>query len=160
MTSNTLPEYENYFKEIARTNKLIKGFVMGGADDIISASRSDINYPGLWLEIPNMVFTDNGTDQIEGQRHGAITVLKNGEYTPAQKAAVLQECETILLQILGKMRKDRKARLFSFSLHGSTAEAISQLFVDNDYGWRLEFHIDKNIEVCYHAEHWDSEKTL
>jgi hypothetical protein len=95
-----------------------------------------------------------------GQRHGAITIFKNGQYSSAEKVAVLHECETILLQVLGKMRKDRKARVFSFSLNGSAAEAIGQLFVDNDYGWRLEFHIDKDIPVCYHAEHWDNAKQI
>lgn len=161
MQSNKLTDYVAYFREIARTNTRIKGFYHGNADEIIGATRTEINYPALWLETPSLVLTDNGAQQIMGNRVGAITILKNAPTdNQEQKDLILEECEEILLQCLAKMRKDRKERLISFNFNGSHIDAIAPLSTDNDHGFRLEFHLDKFIEICFDSTQWDDSKTL
>lgn len=153
--TNTLTYFIDYFRNIAAKHVDVKDFVHGASGDILAKTRSSLQYPCLWLETPNLQFHDNDTLQLTADRIGAFVVLWNApNKTPEQIDVIWADCEQIVYDVLGRMVRDRKQRKFQFSLNGTSAEAISQMFTDKDFGWRVEFKMGKEVPICFDATKW------
>jgi hypothetical protein len=157
---NSFTEFLEYFQTLALQHVDIKDFVHGPSVDIIAKSRSELKYPCLWLETPSTVVYDNNAKNTTADRICAFVVLENlPNALPAQRDALWQKLEEITFDLLSRMRKDKQARQFIFDMDGNgiPVEPISQLFVDNDYGWRVEFRINKFLPLCFNPLKWSSE---
>jgi len=157
MEPEKLPDFINYFRQLAAANRALAGsFVHGATGRIIAGSRSGITYPCLWLETPTLGFEEKDGTAPLGKRKCAFVVLQkvpNDDYA-AQDAGWAQ-AEDIALQVLSYMLRDRKARKFSFSLNERDLEPIATITVDNEIGWRLEFELAQYAPaVAYDATKW------
>jgi len=152
---NTLTGFISYFRNMADKHVAIEDFFHGASGDILSKSRSNLKYPCLWLETPSLVFQDNDAEQITADRIGAFVILWNApNKKPAELDVIWADCELMVYDVLARMRRDRKKGKFNFSLNGTSAEAISQMFTDNDYGWRVEFKMGKFVPICFDKTKW------
>lgn len=156
MLANNLTDFIAYFKTISEQHKEIKSFVHGPSQRIVSQTRSDLEYPCLWLETPSTIITENGADNVQGNRVGAFVVLKNAQVdSTEQEDLIWAETESIALDIISKIKRDQKLHSFRLSFKNIPLEPISTLFIDNDYGWRIEFRLENNIELCYNPAKWN-----
>ncbi|RDC63294.1 hypothetical protein [Adhaeribacter pallidiroseus] len=102
-----------------------------------------------------MKFTDNEANQITGNRYGALIILWNApDASETELDEIWEKTENIALDILSRMRKDRKEHRFFINLSQVQLDPVSTLFIDSDYGWRMEFSLDKPINICYNPANW------
>jgi len=153
--TNTLPFYIDYFRNLSEKHITLEDFHHGASGDIIGKSRSNLKYPCLWLETPNLQFQDNDAEHLTADRIGAFVILWNApNKKPEEIDVIWADCEQIVFDVLGRMVRDRKQRKFYFSLNGTSAEAISQMFTDKDFGWRVEFKMGKEVPICFDKTKW------
>lgn len=154
--TNTLPHFIDYFRQLATEHVELKGsFMHGAAGRIIGGTRSGISYPLLWLETPSLTFSDKDGTAPLGQRHSAFVVLHNATSSYADQDAKWASTERIALDVLSRLRRDHKARRFSFSLDGGQLEAVATLTVDNEIGWRFELALGEYVPLPYEAARWE-----
>ncbi len=145
----TFRQYKAYFKQLAAMLPEIKSFVHGGSDRIMSASRSDLQYPCFWLETPGMAPKKNDAGHATADRIGGIVILMNSpDADPDAQDLIWEQTEDIIIKVLAQMIKDSKARKINFDVNSAQVDAISTLFVDNDFGWRMEFKFNSDINLC------------
>jgi len=146
MEPNKLPDFIDYFRQLAAGHVELKTFVHGAAGRIISGSRSGITYPCLWLETPTLGFSEKDGTAPLGRRHCAFVVLEKvpGDDYEAQDAG-WAATEQIALDVLSYMLRDRKARKFTFMLNERPLEPVATLTVDNEIGWRFEFELEQYL---------------
>lgn len=156
MLTNSFDGFIQYFRTLAAEHVGLRHFAHGPAQRILSNTRSGFQYPCLWLETPSLKLTEKDGTDPDGLRQCAFVVLTQckGGYDEQDKAWA--DTEQIALDIIARMRKDRKLRLFSFdgNVH---LEAISTLTVDNDFGWRVEFETSKTTGLCYVQAVWETQ---
>jgi hypothetical protein len=156
MEGNTLTAFIAYFRELATLHVALAGsFVHGAAGRIISGTRTSIKYPCLWLETPTMVLTEKDGTVPDGRRSCAFAILKSvplNDYN-AQDLG-WEETERLALDVISRMRRDRKARKFSFIINNAQLEPVATLTVDNEIGWRFEFELGNPVPVCYEPARW------
>ncbi|WP_460578055.1 hypothetical protein [Hymenobacter coalescens] len=155
MERNTLTHFIQYFRQLAAEHVELKCFVHGPTARIVDSSRSGTTYPCLWLETPSLQFFDKDGTAPNGQRRAAFVVLlqkAKGDYD-AQDLQ-WEAAERLALDVLSRLRRDKKARRFTFSLDGGELEPINTLTVDNEIGYRFEFELGKVVELCYDKSRW------
>jgi hypothetical protein len=155
MDSNTLTSFIAYFRRLAAEHVELQSFVHGATARIIESSRSGVTYPCLWLETPALIFSDKDGTAPDGRRVAAFVVLlqkSRGDYD-AQDLE-WERAERLALDVLSRLRRDQKARRFTFELHGGQLEPINTLTVDNEIGYRFEFELGQPVPLCYDATRW------
>ncbi|MDO7851580.1 hypothetical protein [Hymenobacter convexus] len=157
MEPNKLPDFIDYFRQLATANLSLNGsFVHGAAGRILSQSRSGLDYPCLWLETPSLAFEEKDGTAPLGKRRCAWVVLQKVPHDDyeAQDAGWAQ-AEHLALQVLSRMLRDRKKRRFHFSLNTNPLEPIATITVDNEIGFRLEFELEQYVpDLAYNAALW------
>ena len=160
MEPNTLPDFVDYFRQLARANLALAGsFVHGAAGRILSQSRSRLTYPCLWLETPSLAFEEkDGTAPLGKRRCAWVVLVKVPSDDYAAQDAGWARAEHLALQVLSRMLRDRKKRKFHFSLNPSPLEPVATLTVDNEIGFRLEFELEQYVpDLAYDAAQWAEE---
>lgn len=147
-------EIKAYFQEIASLHPSLKSFVHGDVRRFTAATRSELEYPCLWLETPNQKFEDN--DTFTGViNSAAFIVLKNAETGDADAQDLIwSETNEIVWDIISKIRQDSGGRSQFINSKFFSIDPLDTLFVANDYGWRVEFTIKKKKALCYNPELW------
>ncbi|MGI4870648.1 MAG: hypothetical protein ACRYFX_05650 [Janthinobacterium lividum] len=154
----TLSEFIAYFRQVADEHVDLQGsFVHGAAGRIIAGTRSQNTYPLLWLETPTLSLLDKDGTSPYGQRHAAFVVLHSASPTDyADQDAKWASTEALALDVLSRLRRDKKARLIGFELDGRQLEAVATLTVDNEIGWRCEFDLGDYVPLPFDASRWQT----
>jgi hypothetical protein len=151
----SLPDFIQFFRQLAEEHVDLKGFAHGPVSRIISGSRSS-DYPLLWLETPTLGLLDKDGTAPFGQRSTAFVVLQSvprDDYD-AQDAGWAQT-EAIALDVLSRLRKAHKEReIVLSSLDGTQLEAVATLTVANEIGWRYEFSLGDYVSLSYDKARW------
>jgi len=157
MLNNKFSDFVAYFRQVALEHLVLNDFIHGTTADIMGKGRSDLKYPLLWLETPSLKIKTNEAGHTEGTRSFAFIILWNvhkDEATPEQIDQVWELTEAIALDVLTRMKQDNKKRLFKFDPGEVSLDPISTLFIDNDYGWRVELNLEKYLNLCYDPTKW------
>lgn len=154
--ATTLPDFIDYFRQLAAKHVELKGFAHGPASRIIGGSRSENEYPMLWLETPTLGLLDKDGTAPYGQRSAAVVILQSvprDDY-PAQDAGWAQT-ELIALDVLSRLRKAHKAGdIYFSSFDGLQLEAVATLSLANEIGWRFEFSLGDYVCLKYDNTRW------
>lgn len=129
----------------------IKSFHYGDSRRIIEKTRSDIEYPALWLEVPSYALSDNEAGDFNQLATISFVILTNTEIDDYEKTDnILDTNFDIARRVLAQMWADRITMQFSFSLNNVLLESIATWLVDNDYGWRVEINNFKTgfFDIC------------
>lgn len=135
-------DYKNYFKDtIVPAITEIKDFVIGGSERILNRENQIIQYPVLWLEVPDISWINEGG--LKRRYAGAFVVLMaapSDDWTQED-----QDLDTTLLitnKILAKMQYDAdNGDEFEFEIEGANTTHKGKWSGDNDWGWRTEFDL-------------------
>jgi hypothetical protein len=154
---NSYASFVQYFRELAQQSTQLAGsFYVGDSWRIISAQRSEITYPALWLEYP--IITDEldaDGDTLRKEISFAFSIT-GGQPTDdwAAQDARLDQCREILGKVIARLKKDSDANLFDLILP-MQAEPLATVMADDQYGWRTEGRMTvRSWTECYHAEDW------
>jgi len=155
MLNNKFSDFISYFRKIQEEHTELVYFVHGTAADVMGLSRSELEYPCLWLETPELKIQENQAMEVTGSRSAAFMILWNAPEKSAEEVDLIwSKTEELALDVLSRMRKDRRERKINFNLNGVTVDPISTLFIDNDYGWRVEFTLARHLDLCFRPEKW------
>lgn len=150
MIPGDLLSFVAYFRSWADAHPDVSFFLFGSAELGISYARSmpDFDYPAVWLEQPVIESRDNDAAQLNEIYYVGISVLLTapGDDPQAQTEAYAKALR-IVYDLQKKLKQDRKAGLLTFDWNGMKKEAISQLWADNHYGFRLEVPVDFNLNA-------------
>lgn len=158
----TQKDWELYFCELASRHKNIghspekKHFFRGELHEFFDGFRSKMNYPAVVME--SSLIDVRGDMQQRLIRTLAFIVVKGHQRDDwAEVSSVLSECETIGLQLIGKLREDMAcgshpgvslARLED--VHAGPIAKTEMKYV----GCRFEFTVSEPI--CIHANNvWE-----
>lgn len=157
MEKNEFASFIAYFRQLATEHRQLAGsFVHGPVRRIVEGGRSGLRYPLLWLETPALILKEKDGTDPSGRRECAFLVLINSsskKETDAEQDATWARAERIALDVISRMRRDKKRRLFSFT-GNITLEPVNTLTVSNEYGWRVEFELEQPAGLCYDASQW------
>jgi hypothetical protein len=146
---NGFLDYKNYFKDtLIPTIPEVKDFVMGGSERILNRENSIINYPVVWLEIPDISWINDGG--LKRRYSGAFVVLMSAPQDDwTREDADLDTTLTITNKILARMQYDAQDEgLFEFDIEGATTNHKGKWSGDNDWGWRTEFELIGDACEC------------
>ncbi len=154
-----------YFEKLARLHKSIghsdseKHFFRMEIDEVLAGiNRTNVTTPFLVLEGYSYDFTDNKSDNLIKNRHGAFLLLDKisdkSDYDKIQQ--VWNAMESIGDDILSKIKQDKKSRKVPVIQDFDFAQVEATLIasdMDNHYGIRYTYSIssvhltepDKNV---------------
>jgi hypothetical protein len=148
MINADIASYVNFFKQFADSNPSVKFFLYGSIEKGIEYARGfdTFDYPFLWLEQPSIAILDNGYGSHTAEYLSGISVLIQAplDDNDAQIEAS-NNAYTIMLDLLKYIKHSQNDGLIICDLAGSRIEAVSQLWSDANFGWRLEFRPILNI---------------
>lgn len=133
-------ELKAYFADIAAD--LGCSFVYGNSERILNRQSSDLVYPVLWLEIPEISLRRSGTLHREFQSAFLCLTDRAADDFEGQDTA-LDEMHTLTEQVLQRMQADSEATPvpFLFDMAGARSEYKGKWSADDDWGWRTEFEL-------------------
>jgi hypothetical protein len=151
-----LPDFIQYFRDLAEEHVELKGFAHGPVSRIIAGSRSENDYPMLWLETPTMGLLDKDGTMPFGLRSSAFVVLQSVPHDDYEKQDKgWADTERIALDVLSRLRKAHKeGEIVLSSLDGTQLEAVATLTVANEIGWRYEFSLGSYVALSYNQARW------
>lgn len=153
-----LIELKNYFQTIANQHNEIEHFIFAPTNhllNLLSDSRSNINYPALTVEHPVFGLQEHSSANFTLDPNFAIIVLVKSPKDDFDKQAEdLDLVLDIILQILAKIKKDSRDRVLKCSLSNTQIEAVQPLGPDYIIGYRVELEFKNQIEFCYDATKW------
>jgi hypothetical protein len=140
-------EYVDYFRTLAAAHSKLKQFVVGGSERILNRNRTTIEYPILWLEVPEVSMSRGGSEtEYSAIFSGAFLVLENAQPDNWEREdADLNNTLNICMQILARMESDADADEWSISLDNINIEHKGRWGDDNDWGWRVNFEISMPV---------------
>lgn len=155
MQQSLLTEVGAYFGSIQQESRFLNDFVLGGVNDIIGRSRSDLRYPLLWLEPPTLIPSDNGAGNIMASRDLGIVVLDKVQDGETELQAY-ERTEQLSIDVLSHIMKHNRLRQFGFDLNKVKMEPVSTLFVNNERGWRLAFPLEAGLNLSFDETRWNN----
>jgi hypothetical protein len=146
----TYSEYVDYFRALSAAHSQIKQFVVGGSERILNRNRTTIQYPILWLEIPEVSMVRGGSEgTYSAVFSGAFLVLENAQADDWDREdADLNRTLTICWQLLIRIQADADDNDWNITLDNVAIEHKGRWGDDNDWGWRVNFELSIPIDDC------------
>jgi hypothetical protein len=133
----TYAELITYFEALGTDVTELKGVTVGHDEDLLNKQNTQIRYPHLWVETPDVQFI--GTDANPSKRFRFAVAVVAGEGTRTGSAAntLLSSTLTIMEKIWAQMLADADLGDFDLVLNNTDGAPVRQWSGDNCYGWRL-----------------------
>jgi hypothetical protein len=142
--------FRQYFENLSAQHIALKGsFYFGNVERILGGTRSDIAYPVLWLESPDIAFSERGNGTV-AQFSCAFIIMSNtatDDYAAADAANFATH--KIALDVLGYLQHFCDDDFFySEIIDGAQLLPLTAFGIDNAVGWRCEFKILTPFNTC------------
>lgn len=145
--TNSIESYIDFSKNFADNHSEICDFVYGKSRKILSKQRSEIEYPVLWLDIPDVDVDLNDEDcTIFRGSFIALTNVSNDDDCHEQEQEELTF--KIMLQLVTRIINMHKTGQIQLLNKNLTLEPCSSWSTDDDTGWRVDFAI-KGEPLCF-----------
>ena len=145
ITITGFTSFINYFRGLATSHVDIASFAHGNSERILHRTRSDINYPVLWLETPDVFPREAG--QLVSDFRGTLLILTHAQEGDWEKEdEEMHNMLAIVYDLVNKIMADADDGLLqSFALQGPI-EPKGRWGTDNDWGWRFSFTISVPVD--------------
>lgn len=151
-------ETKNYFKLIADEHKQINGFVHGSTYELRKDVLSKQAYPLLWFGTPFIDIKNTGSS-LMGIARTDFVILTNApdqHTTQADKDQLWADMEQICVDIISRLKKDQRTRNHKINLEMMDMQPVDPLLIDGVIGWRVEFILGQNVNICYDPNKWNN----
>lgn len=140
----TYSDYISYMSNLAAIHPELKVAIAGDSEEILSSERSEIDYPALWIEPPDIEYKHSG--QVFT---GAIIVFENTELDDfAARHEVLNRTHAIMIDLLDKIHSDAKTSGLFKLIKPVELDRVYTKTPDNDYGFRAPLRIETESKPC------------
>jgi len=137
----TASDLRDYFQALATA--LGCSFVYGASDRILNRQNSQLVYPVLWLEVPEIQMIRSGG--LKRRFSSAFIFLSNADWDDeAGQNARLDEMYLLTeqaLQTLQASATDNFPPQFDFDMESASSQHKPKWSADDDWGWRTEFEL-------------------
>lgn len=137
----TASDLRDYFQALATA--LGCSFAYGNSERILNRQHSQLQYPVLWLEVPDIQMIRDGG--LKRRFFAAFTFLSNADWDDEDgQNARLDEMYLLTeqaLQTLQASATDNFPPQFEFDMAMSRSEYKPKWSADDDWGWRTEFEL-------------------
>lgn len=147
----TPAELKAYFATLATT--LGCSFEYGNSERILNRQLSDLVYPVLWLEVPDIRLLRDGG--LKRKFSTAFTLLSNVDIDNyAGQDAALDAMYLLTEQALQQLMadSDEMPAPFEFDMAEAVSEYKQKWSADDDWGWRTEIEITgaacESVDCC------------
>lgn len=147
----THQDLRTYFAEIAAD--LGMAFEYGNSERILNRQNSNLQYPLLWLEIPEIRLRRDGIlHRVFATAFLCLTDRAADDYDGHDTA--LDEMFVRTEQVLQRLQADSETLPvpFIFDMAGAASEYKGKWSADDDWGWRTEFELTgaacENEDCC------------
>lgn len=145
--------FVQYFRDLVASHTSLQTFEVGNSERILSRERSELTYPLLWLEYPDISMYWQGG--YKGRYASAFLVLLPAPADDwTQEEADLNTALQYCYEILAKMNEDSEEGEFEFELEKCALMPKEKWSGDNDWGWRVDFSIIGAIDDCVNDAVW------
>jgi hypothetical protein len=150
-----LKSFITYFRNLRPTVPGLNDFLSGGSKEILAErlqamSRSDTDYPLMFLELPETVVENNETGYISARFYGALAVISRADLSePAEQDDAYDLAWKLCIQLLGAIHHDQTTEGFVFEIEKHALQPIAQILNDNVYGFRAEFELTIPINALW-----------
>jgi len=149
-------ELISYFEQLATDHVWINDFVHGDFDEILAEERSNIQYPALWMETPEIPM-DGDSDSYTQQYEGSFVIYHAAppDHQERRKSN-LERCFLIARDVILRLMNDQENDLYDFSIDSIRMEPVISYNNDNAQGWRVNYILKHQGFECYDADRWTS----
>lgn len=134
------------FKFLAFSDPDVRDFYVGEDKRLLDASRSDIQYPFVWVEYADgKTFDPRGNGVMYETR---IFVVSNAlPDNPASQEVVLEEGEEIVKRLLWRLRNMAQAGQIIFDLDRSKWMRVRMAQLDSNWGWEIRLEVGSYLQT-------------
>lgn len=146
----------DYFQELAQANIAIDGsFIYGPTERIIGDQRADIQYPVLYLELPDFSIRDNGASNITNEFVLGFSILDKSDGSYASENIKWDSTDEIMQDFLARIWRDRTKLQWLQTLNNFTITPVFAKMADQMIGWRCEFVRVENVAFLLDPDKWN-----
>lgn len=149
MAYTTYSELVTYFEALPATVTELQGATVGDDEAILNLQNSQIRYPHLWVETPEVLFGGLGdADRVKRFRFALVVIENEPIKTNAQANAKLSDTLAVLEKVYARIIADAEDDDANFTLvyKDEALDPIRRWSGDNGYGWRGNIEIE--LERC------------
>lgn len=146
-------KYISYFEDIANRHPAINWFYELDEEEILQGLRNDVQYPCMFLEIPEISFADNGSNTDSITPVGLVVLSACAPGDQAEKRDTLISHEAIIFDIIRQMREDDRTGQLHLNTNQVTYAKVGPHF-ENCYGWRLDARLQLWADLHYKEENY------
>lgn len=133
----TVAEHIEYFRQLAESIPGINDFVFGDSDMILGKDRSDLNYPVLWLESPEVDWQFSA--DLKEDFDTVFLILENVPNDEWGKRSQVTDYTLELTKYaLVKIYEDHRANIIEVDLGRVKSFLIDSIGNNGDRGWRTQ----------------------
>jgi hypothetical protein len=148
-------DFVTFMQLLANHSDLGGRMVVGDIRRFLEETRSELTYPLLWVEYPNMYLSRNDSGGMWYEASSGFTILKNEEVGDHDKADdIWRETASIATDVILKLHAIARTSGFEFEFSSLPMEPINPLTVANDFGWRVGFRIKRLVSSCINPDKW------
>jgi len=139
----TYAELVAYFEAFTTTVPALKYVVVGDDKDVFDSQTTQVRYPALWVETPQVSFVNSDYGPLT--RFDFKLLVFTNEPLGTQKAINqrLSEMLELAKQVYARISEDAlDERLFDLVLKNNQAAPLTQWSADNCAGWLLEVSLE------------------
>lgn len=142
-------ELISFFEEIGKSDPFIEQTYIGDYRQITEAQLSDLTFPLLWIETPEVNFTGD-EDSNEIQYFGALVILDLADQNDITISnSVLNKTQQIGFAILLQMSKSDLARSY---ISKKSMTPIEGMTIEGAIGWRIDYTLNAKPDLSIYCE--------
>lgn len=143
LTSST--KLKAYFRQLATEHVDIVEFVYGSSERVLSRQTSKVNYPLLWMAIPDKIKLPDRRQQIST----SLWILDNSRQDFDEEERAMDKMEAIADDIFERLMYDADYGLFDFGKSQTVFQPKPRFSADNDWGWCMDLDVTLGDAGCY-----------
>lgn len=138
----TYSELISYFENFSAIIQGLNGVTVGNDEAIMDLQNTQIRYPHLWVETPDVRFV--GTDENPAYRFNfGLVIIDNDNLRTNQAGNTkLSAMLDLAAKVYEKILKDSDDDCFDLILNDNEGDPIRQWSGDNAYGWRIQISLE------------------
>lgn len=147
-----LLDFLTYLKAIATHRSDIAQFYEATAGEILEFYQTDLAYPVMWIEIPDITI-DNNNDYPVVRYRGNIAILRDHDSrSPDQVPMVLNTLLDTALGVVAQLQHDMMRASHYSELQRKELIPITSDMVDNAIGWRIDYELSYPLSLSDYCD--------
>lgn len=147
-----LQDFLSYLRAIADHRSDIEQFYEATSAEILDFYQTDLDYPVMWVEIPDMSI-DNDADYPVIRYRGTIAILNNHDQrNPDEVPILLNSALDTTLGIVAQIQHDIERGSHYGTLRRKDMIPITSDMVDSAIGFQLAYELEYPLDLSAYCD--------